>query len=46
MDFGAVVEAGVPVAAALRSDIQEVPEGREQGDDTTCISASGRNLNP
>ena len=30
MDFGAVVEVGVPVAAALRREVHEVPDGSEQ----------------
>src|SRR5207244_9609288 len=32
VDFGAVVEVGVPVAAALRGEIHEVPDGSEQVD--------------
>ena len=32
MNFGAVVEVGVPVAAALRGEVHEVPEGSEQVD--------------
>ena len=27
VDFGAVVEVGVPVAAALRREVHEVPDG-------------------
>jgi hypothetical protein len=29
MDFGAVVKAGVPVAPALRREVDEVPDGSE-----------------
>ena len=32
MHRGAVVEAGVPVAAALRREVHEVPDGSEQVD--------------
>src|SRR5947207_21237 len=32
VDSGAVLEAGVPVAAALRGEIHEVPDGSEQVD--------------
>ena len=32
VDFGAVVEVGVPVAAALRREVHEVPDGSEQVD--------------
>jgi len=32
LDFGAIVEARVPVAAALRRELQEVPYGSEQVD--------------
>ena len=32
VDFGAVVEGGVPVAAALRGEVHEVPDGSEQVD--------------
>src|SRR2546430_6759759 len=32
LDFCAVVETGVPVAAALRSEVHEVPDGSQQVD--------------
>ena len=32
LDFCAVVKLSVPVAAALRSEVHEVPEGSEQVD--------------
>lgn len=32
MDFRAVLEAAVPVAAALRRKVQEVPDGSQQID--------------
>ena len=32
MHFGAVVEVGVPAAAALRGEVHEVPNGSEQVD--------------
>ena len=32
MNFGAVVEVGVPVAAPLRGEVHEVPHGSEQVD--------------
>src|ERR1700730_11462947 len=32
VDFGAVVEVGVPVAAALRGEVHEVPDWSEQVD--------------
>ena len=32
MDFGAVVQAGVPLAAPLRGEVHEVPDGSEQVD--------------
>jgi hypothetical protein len=32
LDFCAVVEAGVPLAAALWSEVQEMPDGREEVD--------------
>src|SRR5205085_9604187 len=34
LDFGAVVEAGVPLAATLWGEVQEVPDGSEQVDAT------------
>lgn len=32
LDLGAVIEAGVPVAAALRREVHEVPDGSEEVD--------------
>ena len=32
LDFGAVVETGVPVAAAFRGEVHEVPDGSKQID--------------
>src|SRR6202021_228722 len=32
LNFGAVGEAGVPIAAALRRQVQKMPDGREQID--------------
>src|SRR5207253_59438 len=40
MDFGSVVQAGVPAAAALRGEVQEVPDGREQVD-ATLVDVGG-----
>ena len=40
MDFGAVVEIGVPVAAALRGEIHEVPDWSEKVDATLLISGA------
>ena len=37
-DFGAVVEGRVPVAAALRGEVHEVPDGSEQVDARSRMS--------
>ena len=40
LHLGAVVEAGVPTAAALRGEIEEVPDGGEQVDAASWMSGA------